>query len=316
NSREQTLRDAGIMTELTAGIANRPYCVIDGGWQETGGAGGGPWDRPAAKFGDMADLARKMRDIGVRPGIWLRLLETKESLPATWFRAPSTRLLDPSVPEVLDLVKRAVHRTVSEWGYDLVKHDYSSRDIFGTWGFEMGEAMYSPKAPSFQDRSRTTAEIVLDFYRAIRAGAGRAVIVGCNTLSHLSAGLVELQRTGDDTSGNDWARTRKMGVNTLAFRMPQHKTFYDADTDCAPITDKVPWHLSRQFLDLVSRSGTPLFVSLQADLVTGKVREELRTAVRRASQPQPAGEPLDWIETLTPRRWRFGKETVLYNWEA
>src|SRR5437867_1806088 len=56
NTREQTLRDAGIMTELTAGIANRPYCVIDGGWQETGGAGGGPWDRPAAKFGNMTEL--------------------------------------------------------------------------------------------------------------------------------------------------------------------------------------------------------------------------------------------------------------------
>ncbi len=316
NSREQTLRDAAIMAELTVGIANRPYSVIDGGWQETGGAGGGPWDRPAAKFGDMADLARKLRDIGVRPGIWLRLLETKESLPATWFRAPSTTLLDPSVPEVLDLLKRVVHRTVNEWGYDLIKHDYSSADIFGRWGFQMGEAMYGSKAPSFQDRSRTTAEIVLDFYRAVRAGARQAVIIGCNTLSHLAAGLVELQRTGDDTSGREWARTRKMGVNTLAFRMPQHKAFYDADSDCVPITDKAPWRLTRQWLDAVSRSGTPLFVSLQADLVTGEVREALRTALRHASQPQPAGEPLDWLDTLTPRRWRFGKETVVYDWEA
>src|SRR5690242_12950575 len=201
NSREQTLRDAGIMAELTAGIANRPYCVVDGGWQETGGAGGGPWDRPAAKFGNMAEVARRLHDIGVRPGIWLRLLETKESLPATWFRTPSTTLLDPSVPEVLDLLKRVVNRTVNEWGYDLIKHDYSTADIFNRWGFQMGEAMYSPKAPSFQDRSRTTAEIVLEFYRAIRAGAGHAVIIGCNTLSHLAAGLVHLQRTGDDTSG-------------------------------------------------------------------------------------------------------------------
>jgi hypothetical protein len=68
----------------------------------------------------------KLHDIGVRPGIWLRPLETKESLPATWFRAPSTTRLDPSVPEVLDLLQGAVHRTVNEWGYDLIKHDYST----------------------------------------------------------------------------------------------------------------------------------------------------------------------------------------------
>ena len=50
-------------------------------------------------------------------------------------------------------------------------------------------------------------------------------------LSHLAAGLVELQRTGDDTSGRDWARTKKMGVNTLAYRMPQNRAFYIDDPD-------------------------------------------------------------------------------------
>ena len=144
NSRDQTVRDAAILADLTSGIANRPYAVVDGGWQETGGAGGGPWDRPAAKFGDMSTLAATMRTEGVRPGIWLRLLSTKEALPETHFRPSSTRLLDPSVPEVLDLITRAVRRATGEWGYDLIKHDYSSEDVFGRWGNQMGEAMYSP----------------------------------------------------------------------------------------------------------------------------------------------------------------------------
>lgn len=316
NSREQTLRDAAVLAELTAGLPNRPYAVIDGGWQETGGAGGGPWDRPASKFGDMTDLAGRMRGLGVRPGLWLRLLSTRETLPAAWFRPGSATLLDPSVPEVLDLIRRVVHRTTAEWGYDLIKHDYSSEDIFGLWGNQMGEAMYGSSAPPFQDSSRTTAEIVLAFYRAIRAGAGHAIVIGCNTLSHLAAGLVDLERTGDDTSGRDWDRTRKMGVNTLAYRMPQHRTFYLADPDCAPVTDRLPWDLASRWLDAVSRSGTALFVSFQPELLIGAVRDTVRTALRRASGLQPPGEPLDWLETLTPRRWKFGTETIEYSWEA
>ena len=316
NSRTQTLRDAGLLADLTAGLANRPYAVVDGGWQETGAAGGGPWDRPAATFGNMADLAHEMRRAGVRPGLWLRLLSTREALPAAWFRPSSTQLLDPSVPEVLDLVTRVVRRTIDDWGYDLIKHDYSSRDVFGRWGNQMGEPMFSPDAPGLQDRSRTTAEVVLAFYRAVRAGAGHAIVIGCNTLSHLAAGLVDLQRTGDDTSGLDWARTRTMGVNTLAYRMPQHRTFYVADPDCAPVTSRLPWPLSRQWLDAVSRSGTALFISCEPGLVTGAVRDTLRAALHRASQPQPTGEPLDWLETRTPRRWRFGAETVDYDWDT
>ena len=65
---------------------------------------------------------------------------------------------------------------------------------------------------------RTTAEVIGSLYDVIRGAAGDAAIIGCNTVSHLSAGLFEICRIGDDTSGTDWSRTRKMGVNTLAFR--------------------------------------------------------------------------------------------------
>ena len=46
---------------------------------------------------------------------------------------------------------------------------------------------------------------------------------------------MHLNRTGDDTSGRIWERTRRMGVNTLAFRLPQHNTFYHIDADCVGI---------------------------------------------------------------------------------
>lgn len=61
----------------------------------------------------------------------------------------------------------------------------------------------------FFDRSRTTAEIILRMYEVILESAGDMVIMGCNTLSHLCAGLVHINRTGDDTSGREWERTRR-----------------------------------------------------------------------------------------------------------
>ena len=113
----------------------------------------------------------------------------------------------------------------------------------------------------FADKTRTTAQIVKDFYRTIRNAAGDDVmIIGCNTISHLSAGMFEIQRTGDDTSGHEWKRTREYGINTLAFRMAQQDTFYQADADCVGITGKVAWEKNRQWLDVLAKSGTPLFV--------------------------------------------------------
>jgi alpha-galactosidase len=93
-----------------------------------------------------------------------------------------------------------------------------------------------------------------------------------------------------------------MGVNTLAGRLPQHGTFFVLDADCVPITTASPWSCNRQWLDLVARSGTALFVSAE----TAAVGEEQRRALREAfANLQAAGShvrPLDWQATTTPIR--------------
>jgi len=267
NTEISILRDAALISELAPGGDNRPIMVIDDGWQLCNRpVNGGPWHAGNQAFPDMPGLARAMVDAGTRPGIWTRPLVTSEKLPDSWRFAPGhplgewgDRALDPSVPEVLDWISRDIARFTA-WGFVVIKHDFSTFDIFGRWGNAMGRELTAP-GWSFADRSRTTAEIIRDFYRALRAAAGGAMLIGCNTIGHLAAGLVELQRTGDDTSGQEWERTRRMGINTLAFRMPQHGTFFAADADCVGLTQSVPWELNRQWLDLLARSGTPLFVS-------------------------------------------------------
>jgi alpha-galactosidase len=318
STRQTIISDAATLAELAPSGDNAPFCVIDAGWQVCGSACGGPWDRGNVLFRDMPGLAEQMRGFGVRPGVWIRLLRSHERLADHWLRGKDRDgwLLDPSIPDVLEHIAMDVRRVTGEWGYELMKHDFSTNDILGNWGFEMGSGITCDRTIEFRDRSRTTAEIILAFYRAIRAAAGDAIILGCNTISHLSAGLVDVQRTGDDTSGREWERTRKMGINTLAFRMPQHGALYAVDADCVGLTTAIPWSLNRQWLDLLARSGTPLFVSASPDALGDEQMQALREAFQRAAGEQPVAEPLDWFDTTTPRRWQCGDDIVDYDWSA
>jgi alpha-galactosidase len=220
--------------------------------------------------------------------------------------------IDPSNPDVLAKVHDDIFR-LHQWGYKLIKHDFTTFEVTGLWGFEMTDGMGS-KGRTFADKTRTTAEILLDLYRTIRNAAGSSLVIGCNTVSHLSAGLFEIQRIGDDTSGKEWSRTVKMGVNTLAFRGVQQGAFYEADADCVGLTTDIAWEHNRQWLDLVARSGTPLFVSAQAEAVGSEQNKAMKKAFELAAVRQPTGEALDWMETRTPRKWRLMGEITEFDW--
>ena len=316
NSAATVLTDARNIVELSPADPNRPFAVIDDGWQPERGQGRpgvGTWDRGNEKFPDMPGLAAEIRKKGARPGVWIRPLLAPATVPDTW-RSPRDRaILDPTVPDVLKKVADDIAR-FRQWGYDLIKHDYSTFDLFGRWGSTMGDALTRDGWTFATGPTRTTAEVIEDLYQTIRTAAGDALIIGCNTVSHLSAGIFDICRIGDDTSGREWARTRKMGVNTLAFRGPQHGTFYVGDADCVGVTNAVPWAFNRQWLDLLARSGTMLFLSLAPDALGEAQRRDLRDALAIAARPQPLGEPLDWQQTAWPSRWRLMGKEVTYDW--
>jgi alpha-galactosidase len=322
SSAEQIGRDAAFVSSLSSS-SNRPFMVIDDGWQElrTGEYIGGPWRSGNAKFGDMAALARNISDLGAIPGIWLRPLLTADKrhdslkLKRTHRPAAGVELfgaLDPSIPETLDLVREDMS-VLSAWGYQLIKFDFTTYDLLGRWGFEMGESV-TDSGWSFNDRGKTTMEIITGLYKALRAGAPDAVICACNTIGHASAGLFEMQRIGDDTSGVDWSRTRKMGVNTLAFRGVQHGAFFSADADCVGITDKLPWELNERWLELLAESGTPLFVSADPATLDLRQKAALKKAFSFSSQELPLLEPLDWIGTACPREYMLNGAKRSFDW--
>jgi len=318
--------DAYLLAELAPPGDNRPIMVIDAGWQPLAGnmgqdaICGGPYAGANARFPDMPGLAAAIHATGSRPGIWIRPLAAPPDAPDSMLlpieraddNSAKRKVLDPSLPDVLAQIADDF-RTLHSWGYDLIKHDWSACDLLGRWGFKMGAALTNP-GWHFTDRSRTTAEIASALYRAIRAGAGDAIVIGCNAFGHLGTGCFDLQRTGDDTSGREWERTRKMGINTLAFRMAQHGAFFAADPDCVGDAGAMPWALNRQFLDLVARSGTPLFISFDPAKVRPEQKAALKVALAAASQPQPVAEPLDWLDTTCPSLWRIGDEIARYDW--
>jgi alpha-galactosidase len=209
-------------------------------------------------------------------------------------------------------------RHIRSWGFDLLKHDFTTYDLLGQWGFEMGPR---PTLPgwSFHNQSKTNAEIILDLYKAIRAAAGdEMLILSCNVVGHLGAGIFDIQRTGDDTSGKIWERTRRMGVNTLAFRLPQHESFFTLDADCVAITAAIPWQLTRQWLDVVARSKTALFISAATEATGDEQKKAIAEAFAVVTSAQASSVPQDWFRDTTPESWAEGKSKVekLYEWCA
>ncbi len=317
---EGILRDADLLAELCPPNPIVPFMVIDMGWSRAP-EGAGPWKGDNLRFPDMPRLAAESKKRDVRPGIWVRPLLTTETLPEAWrlpinrpegpYHAP-LKVIDPSVPEALAHIQKGL-RDVVGWGFELVKHDFSTYDLLGRWGFQMGADLTSP-GWHFSDRGKTTAEIVLQFYRAIREAVGNATLIGCNTVGHLGAGLFEVQRIGDDVSGRDWNRTRRMGVNTLAFRLPQHGAFFCADPDCVPVTRDVPWKMTQQWLDLVVRTGSALFVSPDPVSVTVEEKKALSAAFATASRAPANPQPLDWMDTTAPERWSLSGDVADFEW--
>jgi alpha-galactosidase len=307
---ENILRDADMVRAAAPAGSVKPFAVIDDGYQDP------------SRFPSMPRLAEEIRRRGVVPGVWVRPLKAGPAAPqnlllpeARWSGARNKTgpaAYDPTIPEGL-AAAAAVAKSACDWGFDLIKHDFTTFELLGLWGSEM-VASPTQGAWHFNDRSLTNAEVVTKLYRELRVSCGEdRLILGCNTIGHLSVGLFDLSRTGDDVSGRNWERTRRTGVNTLAFRLPQHKVFFGLDADCVPITAGIPWAMSQQWLEAVSESGTVLLVSAERDALGKEQLQAVKEAFARCAQ-RPEAEPADWLSTRTPAIWQTGSKAKHYEW--
>lgn len=311
SSAREILQDTSYLAELTQGLQNRPYMIIDDGWQINDCAG--PWHTGNTDFPNIKELADRMSDQNVRPGIWTRLLHDRSwKLPREWNLRDTLDTLDPSHPAVLNHVGEIMQR-FSDWGFQMVKHDFSVYDTIGHFAFNMPKNIVGD-GWHFYDRSRTTAEIMKEFYRVVLRNAGQALIMGCCVMNHLCAGYVHINRIGNDTSGKEWGKTRFCGVNALAFKLFHHNKFYAADADCAGLTELIPWEMNVQWLDLLAKSSSPLFVSSKKGVLNSSQMDVLREAYRIASIQDGQLEPIDWMDNTIPSRWLYNGTEIQYQW--
>lgn len=315
NSADLILKHTSLLAPFATNSNNKPFSVIDDGWSL-----GSDYSRTNDKFPDMPKLVNDIENLGMRPGIWTRPLlakpgESKRILAPNFSsdKSADTQTLDPTIDENIQRIKN-LFILYKQWGFEMVKFDYTTFDIFGTWGFKMTDNM-TTQGWHFNDQTKTNAEIILYMYKSIRDAAGDMYLIACNTLSHLSAGIFELNRIGDDTSGKEWSRTKKMGVNTMGFRMVQHKNFYAVDGDCVGLTTAIPWEKNKQWMQLLAQSSAPLFISAQPDAVGAEQKDFIKQCFDIASKDQPVGEPLDWLTNPIPSKWKLDNKEVDFNWD-
>jgi alpha-galactosidase len=314
NTAENFFADAEQIVALCEGLPNRPFVVVDDGWQSSDFRGGTikselQWSQHNKNWGmPMDQFCKRVKSMGARPGLWYR--------PFYVNRGTERSGIDPTDPRWAAQIAADMKR-FREWGIELVKIDFITYDWSPRWNFRPNDSVLDGVKINWRDDTRTAAEVVRELYKVMRDSAGDGMyIIGCNAIDHFAAGLFELQRIGDDTSGRSWKRTKKMGPNAIAMRAIHNNIFYFNDGDCVGLTKKnaVPWSKNAQWLDLVACSGTSLFVSWRRQFLNDDVKKAFKEAFKRASNPQETGEAIDWMENLTPKRWKFGTEEKTYRW--
>ena len=77
---------------------------------------------------------------------------------------------------------------------------------------------------------------------------------------------------------------------------------------------KIPWKLNSQWADLVTRSGTSLFVSAKPGVLNETEKEELHQMMLKASLQEEHKIPLDWDYTVCPFLLADENVEVEYIW--
>ena len=323
-SHESVATETDYLMQMTAGTRHRPYMILDDGWQlnRTYGKGayiGGPW-LPNDKFRDMKRTADMIKSKGAKPGIWFRPLLTLEDLceeaKLTDFSVGGI-LLDPTHPYTLELVENDA-RKIRSWGYDLIKHDFTTMDILGHSPFTTARhtATIISGNRQFFDNTLTTATAIKKLYEAIQRGAGDADVIGCNTVSHLTAGIHSTYRVGNDTSGRSFEWTRRNGINSM-MRLPLNDTLYRVDPDCAAFTERVDADINLDFLEMCAITGVTTLASVTPGILTDKQMDRINRIYKTADENKKRYGILDFDTNGAPELFGDvnGGEVREFDWE-
>jgi alpha-galactosidase len=167
---------------------------------------------------------------------------------------------------------------------------------------------------SFYDKTKTTATIIKNLYKAIQKGVGDKDVIGCNTVGHLTAGIHSVYRIGHDTSGRSFEWTRRDGINSV-MRLPLNNAFYNADPDCAAFTERVPIDINLDFLEACANTGVVTLASVKPGIVKGKDLARIRKIYKTASEGGIGAVPDKWVGNNAPSKFTAPNgEKFDYDW--
>jgi len=305
------------LMDMCRDTLHAPYMVVDAGWEKNWYrtrankvCQAGPWDVPRYSFDSMEETAGAIREKGAKPGIWFRPLFTAVQVPREWEsprqKEPLGIQLDPSHPDVLEWIRQDVAR-FKGWGYELIKHDFSTIDTLDTLSDREDNWHY-------YDESITNCTILKNLYKKIQQATGDDVVIGCNTLNHLVAGIHAVQRSSQDTSGRKFEDTRQNGCASF-IRLPQNQTFFAADPDCAAFTANVPAKENLDFLELCAITGCVTFASVTPGILKDEEMARIRKIYRIASEGGLGAIPTDWLGHNICSRFKTPDgELFRYDW--
>lgn len=303
NNPDELIQASELLMQLSEGLTNRPFLVIGCGWEREQHhqlQPCGPWDRGNRNFPDMTQIVSEIRARGLRPGLSLRLLcNVSPELPLEWRQQRDPQLLDPSIPEVLEFIKKDISR-ISEWGFELIRYIYSTSDCLGP---DWHPGVFTGPEWSFADTSKTTAEVIVGFYRAVRMAMGDLLLWGDDIIPHLAAGFMHIGRIC--RSAPDWQRRQHNRVNALAFRLGQNGTYFKLDTGAVTISKAQPWGRVREWARLAAVSGSTFMITPEVGSLTPTAKRELKKCFETASLSDAELIPTDWLNGTCPSQWKI-----------
>ncbi len=309
-SHESVMEETDYLLKMCNGTRHRPYMILDDGWQYSRTLGrtgyiGGPWV-PNEKFPDIMHTVDMIHSKGAKAGIWFRPLLTLEDVPdeaKLGKHDAGGYVLDPSHPFTLKKVMEDAS-AIKSWGFDLIKHDFTTIDIINTNPLTAEDC--SPDIPAitkrekqFYDRTKTTATIIKNLYKAIAEGCGDAEVIGCNCVGHLMAGIHSTYRTGNDTSGRSFEWTRRYGLNSV-MRLPLNLDFYLADPDCAAFTPRVDPELNLDYLEICALTGMTTLASVTPGILNDRQMKRINEIFLMADRNESRYTIKNYDKTANP----------------
>lgn len=197
---------ADVEAEIAAGKGILDTYTIDAGWETDGGS----LTVDLGKFPDLPGLVKQMKDLGIKPGIWVSpfMIKGKEAskLPPEWFMKDEYgRRRRIPLPGVAGLFERSFMLDISN--PDVRKYLNGRLVDLAKMGFEVFKAdfLMVPFTGQLQNKDKTSVEYYREFFeefrQTVREQLGNEIeIIGCGAPLMESIGLFNGMRMTPDST--------------------------------------------------------------------------------------------------------------------